>query len=84
MRNSRELRILRHTLSRRGWPIRPIDEAICNRAMTYAEQHFLSNALEMADALIAATCIEHGEALATANLKHYQPIRELVVEPYTP
>lgn len=84
MRNGRELQVLRRTLTRRGWPVIPIDATICHRAMTYVEQHFLADSLTMADALIAATCIERGETLATANLKHYRPIGELAVEPYSP
>ena len=84
MRNARELRVFRHTLQHHRWSIVTVDETICNRAMTYVEQHFLAHSLQMADALIAATCIERGEALATANLKHYRPLRELVIEPYLP
>jgi predicted nucleic acid-binding protein len=84
MRNKNELKLFRRTLNRQRWAIRSISETICNRAMTYVEQHFLSDSLQMADALIAATCIEYGESLATANLKHYRPIRELVIEQYSP
>ena len=84
MRNARELQALRRTLTRQAWPVIPIDATICHRAMTYVEQHFLSASLTMADALIAATCIAQGETLATANLTHYRPIAELVIEPYTP
>ncbi len=84
MRNNRELQLFRRTLSRKRWSVLAINETICSRAMTYVEQHFLSDALQMADALIAATCIEHGEPLATANVKHFRPIRELVIEPYLP
>lgn len=84
MRNGRELQVLRRTLTRNAWPVIPIDATICHRAMTYVEQHFLSGSLTMADALIAATCIERGETLATANLKHYRQIRELALAPYAP
>ena len=84
MRNNRELQALRRTLHQQRWSLISIDETICNRAMGYVEQHFLSGSLQMADALIAATCIEYGETLATANIRHYRPIRELVIEPYSP
>lgn len=84
MRNNRELRVLRHTLNHQRWSVLVINETICSRAMTYVEQHCLTDSLQMADALIAATCIEYGEPLATANIKHFRPIRELVVEPYLP
>lgn len=84
MRNSAELRVFRRTLNDKRWPVLVIDQTICSRAMTYVEQHFLADSLQMADALIAATCIEHGQPLATANVKHFRPIRGLVIEPYLP
>ena len=84
MRNNRELQVLRRTLHQRRWSLLSIDATICNRAMGLVEQHFLSDSLQMADALIAATCIEHGETLATANIKHYRPIRGLLIEAYRP
>jgi predicted nucleic acid-binding protein len=82
MRNANELRALRRTLAGGRWQVLPITEAICTRAMTYVEEHFLSGSLQMADALIAATCIEHGEPLATGNLKHYGAIAELSIQPF--
>jgi len=60
----------------------PITEAVSIRAMTYVEEHFLSGSLQLADALIAATCIEQGERLVTGNLKHYRMIPELAIEPF--
>jgi predicted nucleic acid-binding protein len=82
MRNADELRALRGTLTSGRWQVLTITEAICTRAMTYVEEHFLAGSLQMADALIAATCIEHGERLATGNLKHYQVIPELSLLPF--
>ena len=84
MRNNRELQIMRRTLHQRRWSLLSIDETICNRAMGLVEQYFLSNSLQMADALVAATCIELGETLATANIKHYRPIHGLVIKAYRP
>ena len=51
-----------------------ISNDISIRAMIYVEQYFLSNAIEMADALIAATCVNTSEALFTANEKHYKSL----------
>jgi len=82
MRNADELRALRRTLASGRWQMLPITEAISTRAMTYVEEHFLSGSLQMADALIAATCIEHGERLATGNIKHYRLIAELSIQPF--
>lgn len=75
--NADELRALRSTLTRGRWQVLPITEAISTRAMTYVEEHFLSAPVQTADALIAATCIEQGERLATGNVKHYRLVAEL-------
>jgi len=82
MRNADELRALRNTLAGGRWQVLPITEAISMRAMAYVEEHFLSASPHLADALIAATCIEHGERLATGNLEHYRMITELSVQPF--
>jgi predicted nucleic acid-binding protein len=77
MRNKEELRLLRKTLA--IWNISPlvIDEQISRCAAYYVEEFFLSHALRLADALIAATAVEQAIPLATANAKHYQVITEL-------
>jgi len=82
MRNADELRSLRGTLRTGRWQVLPITGAITTRAMTYIEEHFLSGSLQMADALIAATCIEQGDRLATVNVKHYRMIAGLSVQPF--
>lgn len=84
MRNKAELLALRHAI--RAWktPVLPITEAISNRAMTYVEEHFLSHSLRLGDALIAATAVEHGLPIATANTKHYRVLSELVLRPFRP
>jgi len=84
MRNKQELLVLRRALH--GWdtPVLPITEAITGRAIGYVEEYFLSNSLRLPDALIAATAIEHGLPLASANLKHYKVLSDLVLEKFTP
>jgi predicted nucleic acid-binding protein len=82
MRNADELRSLRGTLRTGRWQVLPITETISTRAMTYVEAHFLSGYLQMPDALIAATCIDQGDRLATGNAKHYRKIAELSIQPF--
>ncbi|MDF1553448.1 MAG: type II toxin-antitoxin system VapC family toxin [Deferrisomatales bacterium] len=84
MRDKRELAVLRRALKAWRAPVLPISEAVSNRAMVYVEQHFLAHSLRLADALIAATAVECGLPLATANVKHYRVIDELSVVSYAP
>ena len=84
MRNKNELLALRKAL--RAWQanIVYIDHEISSKAMFYTEQHYLSNALELADALIAATSVATGMPLVTANHKHYKVIKELDLMRFKP
>lgn len=84
MRNRGELLTLRTTL--RSWrtPVLPITEVISQRATSYIEEYFLSHSLRLADALIAATAMEHGLPLATGNDKHYRAVEELELEIFRP
>lgn len=57
----------------------PINERISLRAVEFVETYGLSNSMEMADASIAATCIEENETLLTGNDKHYKVIENLQI-----
>ena len=50
----------------------------------YVEQHYLSNALELADALIAATAVSTGLSLVTGNHKYYKVVKELDLKRFRP
>jgi len=60
------------------------DEAISRRAIRLLELHALPAGLRVVDALIAATALEGGAALATANVRHYRPIAGLSVVSFRP
>ncbi|MEO5657781.1 MAG: type II toxin-antitoxin system VapC family toxin [Nitrospiria bacterium] len=60
------------------------DSPICHRAITLLKRHAMADGLRVVDALIAATALEYGYALATANLKHYRSIAGLKVFPFKP
>lgn len=58
------------------------DESISRRAIDLLEEHALSHGLRVIDAIIAATALEAGYRLATANLKHYRFISQLSLVPF--
>lgn len=83
-RNKDELVQIKREFAAREARIYPITESICARAVALLERHFLGNGLQMADALIAATCIEHGLTLLSANTKHFNPIDGLALQAFEP
>jgi predicted nucleic acid-binding protein len=54
----------------------PTDAAVGRRAGEYLRRYRKSHAVELGDALIAASAVERGAALWTRNRKHY-PMPEL-------
>lgn len=61
-----------------------IDEAISARASYLVEEYSLAHALQLADALIAATALERGLELLTANTRHYRCIPSLELRTFRP
>jgi hypothetical protein len=55
---------------------------ISDRAINLLKQYRLSNGLLIADALIAATAIEHNEPLITKNQRHFRYLSALNLLPY--
>lgn len=84
MRNKTELAKFIKQLS--GWQVETIqlDADISTRAMIFVEDYFLSHKMELADALIAATCIDRSEVLLTANDKHYRHIPTIQLKKFIP
>lgn len=84
MRNKTELAKFIKQLS--GWHVETIqlDADISTRAMIFVENYFLSHRMELADALIAATCIDRSEVLLTANDKHYRHIPSIQLQKFIP
>jgi predicted nucleic acid-binding protein len=82
LRDKTELRELRKALN--DWQVNVllIDEAISAKAMFYIEKFHLSHSLTLADALIAATAVNHGMPLHTGNDKHYRMISGLEVKKF--
>ncbi len=84
MRNKKELNSLRQALKIWNTKIIYISEDISAKAMFFVEQHFLSHAIQLADALIGATAIFCGEPILTANEKHYNVLKDLQIKKFRP
>jgi predicted nucleic acid-binding protein len=54
--------------------------AITERAIALMESLALSDGLQLGDALIAATALEHGLTLLTGNVKHFASIEQIKIE----
>ena len=77
MRNKQELLKMKKAFAEMEVDIIPLSENISLRASDFVEMFALSHSMEMADALIASTCIEENESLVTANDKHYRVVEGL-------
>jgi len=84
MRNKKELNTLRQALHAWNAKILYISEEISAKAMFMVEQYFLSNSMQLADALIGATAIDYGQPLLTGNDKHYKVIKGLKIKRFRP
>jgi predicted nucleic acid-binding protein len=77
MRDKRELAKMKKAFAEMKVKILPLTEDISLRASDYVESYALSHSMEMADALIAGTCMEENDTLVTANDKHYRVVEGL-------
>ena len=84
MRNKKELNSFRQAIHTWNCKILYITEEISAKAMFAVEQHFLSNAMQLADALIGSTAIAHGLPLQTGNDKHYKIMKGLQIKKFRP
>ena len=84
MRNKRELTELRRAL--RDWKAKIvyINEEISSKAMFLVERHFLSDSMQLADALIASTALTNGMPILTGNDKHYKVLTQLELKVFRP
>lgn len=83
MRNQREWKNLQADLKLWQASVLPITETISARAVKLVETHFRSHHVQLADALIAATALEHRVPLLTGNVKHFKAIKGLKIKPFT-
>ena len=76
-RSKLEARQIRQSLQQLQFRILPLSEPVGATAAGLIEKHALAHGIQLADALIAATAIESGQPLCTANAKHFRPIGSL-------
>lgn len=84
MRSKAELVAVKKMLQRRAAVVLPVSEAITQRAIALMESLTLSHGLQMGDALIAATALDHGLPVLTANVKHFRVVEGLAVDAFVP
>ena len=84
MRNKTELAAVKKMLELRAARIVPLTEVTTQQAIALMESHTLSHGLQMGDALIAATALEHRLTLVTGNVKHFRAINGLQLEAFVP
>ncbi len=84
MRDKRELGVLRDAVRRWEAKVLYLDHEISARAAAYVEEHFMSQSLQLADALIGATAVTHRLALLTADGRHYRVMGALDIEKFRP
>lgn len=83
-RSRRETRLIKSFLNDAGVAIIPLHEAIGHRTAVYVEEYGLASGLCLADALIAATAVEHGLTLCTGNDKHFRPVKDIAMKVFRP
>ncbi len=84
MRNRAELLAVQKSLAMRQAERLPLTPAITERATALMEKWALSHGLQLGDALIAATALEHQLTVLTANTKHFSVIEDLQLERFEP
>jgi hypothetical protein len=84
MRNRSELLALQKSLAMRKAERLPLTPAITERATVLMETLALSHGLQLGDALIAATGLEHQLTVPTANTKHFSAVEGLQLERFDP
>ena len=83
-RSKEELQRVKRGLTVQQTHILPLTPAISARAMALIDAHALADGLQLADALIAATALEHNLTLLTGNTRHFAVVETLKIERFEP
>lgn len=83
-RNKAELKAMQKAFKSSDNDVLPITQGISDLACTLVEKYALSHSVHLADALIAATAMEHSLPLLTGNMKHFSAIAGLEIRRFKP
>jgi predicted nucleic acid-binding protein len=83
-RSKQEQKVIGKFLRDLSFSVLPLSENIGHRACIYVEEYCLKGGLQMADALIAATAVEHRKTLCSGNAKHYRVVSEIELKVFKP
>lgn len=83
-RSKDELQRAKRGLAVQEAQILHLTPTISERAMALIDAHALGDGLQLADALIAATALEHDLTLLTGNTKHFAALETLKIERFEP
>ncbi len=83
-RNKLHHKVIKEFVSDYGISVLPLSENIGHRALIYVEEYSLSSNMRAGDAIIAATAVENNLTLATSNVKHFNPVKELSLKVFKP
>jgi predicted nucleic acid-binding protein len=61
-----------------------VNEPVSYAAARLIEDYALSDGMQVADALIAATALQSGDVLATANIRHFRRVRGIQLKTFRP
>lgn len=81
-RNADELRRIEQGLTSWGVTVLPITAAISTVATNLIRDYALSNGLQLADALVAASAMHHELTLMSGNRKHFEKISDLAFQAF--
>jgi len=84
MKNKEEMKTFQKQIQKWNVNIIQIDKEISSRAMFYVQEYALSHSMMLADGLIAATVVQTGETLLTANDRHYKYIPTIELKKFNP
>jgi len=83
-RDRKEHRLLRRFLMDYEIEVIDLSSEIGHRADTWMEEFHLSDGVEVADCLIAASAVVQAEPLLTANVSYFRCFSSLEIQPFVP